>query len=128
MSRIRTILYRLSEGRTYFIRGHSNWLAYPISMLNFISISFYLLIDNLSIIPDEFKLLRYYVILFIFTYIPGAVLIGYFDMNKGAYRVEQRMAKELSPIWKDVFNQFEEIQNNQKEIMSRLESLESIGN
>ena len=56
-----SILYKLSEARTYFIRGHGQWLTYPISIINFISISFYLLIDNLTIIPEEFKLLRYFI-------------------------------------------------------------------
>jgi hypothetical protein len=115
-----SILYKLSEARTYFIRGHGQWLTYPISIINFISISFYLLIDNLTIIPEELKLLRYWIILFISTYFPLAIIIGYFDMKKGTYRVEQRMAKNLSPIWVEVFEKLDNLDNQQKEIMSKL--------
>ena len=117
----KNILYKLSEARTYFIRGHGNWLAYPISMLNFISISFYLLIDNLTIIPEEFKLLRYYLLLFVFTYIPGAIIIGYLDMKRGTYRVEQRMAKELSPLWNEVFDRLNRIEENQEKLINNKE-------
>ncbi|MHA2503568.1 MAG: hypothetical protein ACXAE3_11945 [Candidatus Kariarchaeaceae archaeon] len=121
MSKLRNFLYKLSESRTYFIRGHSNWLAYPVSLLNFVSITFYLLIENLTIIPEEFKLFRYYILFFVMTYIPGAIIIGYLDMTRGAYRVEQKIAKELSPIWRDVFEQFSQIERNQALIMEKLD-------
>lgn len=120
---LHSVLYKLSEARTYFLRGHSNWLAYPISMLNFISISFYLLIDSLTIIPEEFKRLRYYIILFVFTYIPSAIAIGYYDMRKGAYRVEQKIARELSPIWVEVFDKFNKLEKQQTQLLQIIEKL-----
>lgn len=121
-SMARSLLYRLSEARTYFLRGHGNWLVYPISIINFISITFYLLIDNLTIIPEELKLLRYYIFIFVFTYIPGAIILGYWDMNRGTYRVEQKMAKELSPIWKEVFERLDKIEERQERILQAIET------
>jgi len=118
---LKKFLYRLSEARTYFLRGHSNWFVYPISLINFISITFYLLIDNLTIIPDDFKLLRYYVIFFFLTYIPSAIIVGYLDMTKGAYRVEQKMTRELSPIWKEVFDRLDNIEQRQEKILQVLQ-------
>ena len=119
----KSTLYKVSEARTYFLRGHGNWLVYPMSIINFISVSFYLLIDNLTIIPDEFKLLRYYVLAFLVTYIPAAIIIGYFDMNRGTYRVEQKMAKELSPLWKEVFDNFNKLEAQQEKILAKLENV-----
>ena len=52
--------------------------------------------------------------------IPLAIIIGYFDMKKGTYRVEQRMAKNLSPIWVEVFEKLDNLDTQQKEIMSKL--------
>ena len=41
-------------------------------------------------------------------------------MKKGTYRVEQRMAKNLSPIWVEVFEKLDNLDTQQKEIMSKL--------
>jgi hypothetical protein len=80
------------------------------------------LIDNLTIIPEELKLLRYYIFIFVFTYIPGAIILGYWDMNRGTYRVEQKMAKELSPIWKEVFERLDKIEERQERILQAIET------
>lgn len=115
-SEIRTHLWTLSRLRTYFLRGHSNWFAYGMSFLNFITISFYLLIENLTIVPDSFRF-RDYALLFFMTYIPLAIIVGYADMKKGTYRVEQRMAMEMSPIWTEVFEKLETLNTNQSSLL-----------
>lgn len=114
-SEIRTQLWTLSRLRTYFLRGHSNWFAYGMSFLNFITISFYLLIENLTIVPNSFRF-RDYALLFFMTYIPLAIIVGYVDMKKGTYRVEQKMAMEMSPIWTEVFEKLESLTTNQSSL------------
>ncbi|MHA2248797.1 MAG: hypothetical protein ACXAD7_00480 [Candidatus Kariarchaeaceae archaeon] len=106
--------------RTYFLRGHSNWFAYVFSLLNFVTISFYLLIENLTVIPDSFRL-RHYILIFVLFYAPLAITVGYYDMKKGTYRVEAKIAKELSPIWKDLFDQLDELKTGQKQIYEELQ-------
>ena len=112
----RSVLWKLSTLRTYFLRAHNNWFAYAFSLLNFITISFYLLIDNLTAIPDSFRL-RHYVFLFVVIYAPLAIIVGYFDLRKGTFRVEQKLARDLSPIWNEVFDKLNEIRKDQKEIL-----------
>jgi hypothetical protein len=92
-----------------------------MGLLNFVTISFYLLIENLTVVPDAFRF-RHYLILFLVIYIPLASIVGYFDMRKGTYRVEQQMAKELSPIWKEVFERLDKLKRDQDEIINKLNS------
>ncbi len=113
----------LSKWRTFFLRGHGNWFAYVMSMLNFVTISFYLLIENLTIIPEEWKRFRYYVVLFLLVYLPLATIVGYLDMKRGPYRVEQRLAREMSPLWQEVFRELEEIKEREKQILLIVEKL-----
>ncbi|MDH5403256.1 MAG: hypothetical protein OEY49_12245 [Candidatus Heimdallarchaeota archaeon] len=121
--KLKSILLNLSIARTYFIRGHSHWFSYLISLLNFITITFYLLIDELTIIPDEAKKFRYYLIFFILTYFPLATFIGYYDLKKGTFRVEQNITKEFSPLWKELFTILEDIKKEQIEIKLDIEKL-----
>lgn len=114
--RMSNFLWQISTLRTYFLRGHSNWFAYIMSFLNFITISFYLIIENLTIVPDSFKF-RHYILLFFIVYTPLSITVGYLDMKKGTYRVEQKLARKLSPIWTDVFKQLDQLNENQKQIL-----------
>jgi hypothetical protein len=88
--------------------------------LNFITISFYLLIENLTVIPDSFRL-RHYILLFVVFYVPLAIIVGYFDLQKGIFCVEQKIAKELSPIWNEVFERLDEIKKDQLDILHRMD-------
>ncbi len=123
-SQIRPLLVILSKWRTFFLRGHGNWFAYVMSMINFVTISFYLLIENLTIIPEEWKRFRYYAVLFLFIYVPLATIVGYLDMKRGPYRVEQRLAREMSPLWQEVFDELDEIKEKQAEIIMLLKASE----
>ena len=121
---IRSQLWTLSRLRTYFLRGHSNWFAYGMSFLNFITISFYLLIENLTSVPDDFRF-RHDALLFFAIYIPLAIVVGYIDMKKGTYRVEQKMAKELSPIWNEVFEKLENLNSTQVSLLKLIEEMKN---
>ena len=121
---IRSQLWTLSRLRTYFLRGHSNWFAYGMSFLNFITISFYLLIENLTSVPDDFRF-RHYALLFFTIYIPLAIVVGYIDMKKGTYRVEQKMARELSPIWNEVFEKLENLSSTQISLLKLIEEMKT---
>ncbi len=116
---LKSHLLNISRFRTYFLRGHSNWFAYVMSFLNFVTISFYLLIENMTIVPESFRF-RHYVILFFVVYLPLASIVGYLDMTRGTYRVEQKMAKELSPIWNEVFSKLDLLESKQGDIMDEI--------
>lgn len=120
---LKSQLLKISRLRIYFLRGHSNWFAYVMSLLNFVTISFYLLIENLTIVSDNFKF-RHYVLLFVVVYLPLAIIVGYFDMTRGTYRVEQKMAKELSPLWKEVFEKLDALGMKQNEIIDSITNAE----
>ncbi len=119
---VKNILWNISSWRLYFIRGHSNWFAYIFSLLNFITISFYLLIESLTIVPDSFRL-RHYVLAFVLFYTPLAMIVGYMDMKKGTYRVEQKMAKDLSPIWKELFEDMKVLREGQAIIQKKISEI-----
>ncbi len=94
-------------------------------MINFVTISFYLLIENLTIIPEEWKRFRYYAVLFLLVYVPLATIVGYLDMKQGPYRVEQRLAREMSPLWQEVFKELDEIKEVQAQVLALISKLEN---
>ncbi|MHA1910589.1 MAG: hypothetical protein ACTSYA_02735 [Candidatus Kariarchaeaceae archaeon] len=114
--------------RTYFIRGHSQWFAYGISLINFVSIFYYLVIDKLSIIPDWFRF-TYFILFFVCTYFPLTTFVGWYDYKKGTYRVEQNLVAEISPLWQKLYKQLDLLhekidllENNQKNKNSPVKS------
>lgn len=59
-----------------FRQGHSIYLAFILSLTNFILITYRLLIEKVPFLQDVFSNLWIFVILFIVIYIPAAILIG----------------------------------------------------
>jgi hypothetical protein len=67
----------------YFKTGHNGYLTYTLSILNFIVLQHRLLIDTIPFLSKYISSLSLFVVLFFFTYIPMAVLIGFFEFRKG---------------------------------------------
>ena len=119
---VRLIIDKGARGKQYFLRGHYSWFALGFSILNFTLIFNNLLIKNLDFVPAALKSYATFFLIFGAIYFPLATIIGYLDFKKGTFAAEQRLSKELSPIWQEVFKRLEDIENNQIKILQNLKN------
>ena len=70
----------------YFKTGHSGYLVYLLSLMNFVVLQHRLLIQYIPILSRYLNQLSTFILFFIFTYIPLAVVIGFFEFQKGRDR------------------------------------------
>jgi uncharacterized membrane protein YbhN (UPF0104 family) len=107
--------------RQYFLRGHNTWFALFFSMLNFTLIFYNLLFINLFFVPEELKSFSIFFSLFILLYFPTAAIIGWLDFRKGTYRAEQQLAKDISPIWRDLFAKLDSLEKQNIDLLKKLD-------
>ncbi|MHA1213791.1 MAG: hypothetical protein ACTSPG_00660, partial [Candidatus Hodarchaeales archaeon] len=121
--RLRVLIDKGARLRQYFLRGHSNWFALVFSLINFTLIFYNLLFKNLFFIPEVLKSYMVFFVLFGASYFPLAALFGYLDYKKGTYRAEQLLSKELSPIWRELFEKLGKIETENEMILEELKKL-----
>ena len=119
---LRMIIDKGARLRQYFLRGHSSWFALAFSLINFTLIFYNLFFVNLYFIPDILKSFSVFFIVFCILYLPFAMGIGYLDYKKGTYRAEQKLTKELSPVWRDVFTKFAILEEQNQQLLNALQA------
>jgi hypothetical protein len=67
----------------YFKAGHGGYLVYTLSMLNFVVLQHRLLISYIPLLSQYMGRLSTFIVVFVTTYVPLAVVIGYFEYRKG---------------------------------------------
>jgi len=67
----------------YFKAGHGGYLVYSLSILNFIVLQHRLLISYVPFLSKYLSKLSTFVVFFFITYIPLAIILGYFEFRKG---------------------------------------------
>lgn len=67
----------------YFKTGHSTYLVYMLSILNFVVLQHRLLIQYIPFLSQYLGRLSNFIILFVATYMPVAIVIGYLEFRKG---------------------------------------------
>ncbi|MFX0185249.1 MAG: hypothetical protein ACFE95_19375 [Candidatus Hodarchaeota archaeon] len=120
---LRKVIDKGGRLRQYFLRGHSNWFALFLSLINFTLIFYNLLFKNLIFVPDTLKSYSIFFIIFSILYFPTASIFGYFDFKKGTYRAEQVLAKEISPIWIEVFQKLQNLEDANDIILSEVQKI-----
>jgi hypothetical protein len=81
----------------YFKAGHGGYLVYSMSIMNFIVLQHRLLIQYIPFLSKYLNKLSTFVALFFLTYIPLAVILGYFEYRKG----EMTRKPMLNPYTRD---------------------------
>jgi len=122
-SQLRKIIDQGARTRQYFLRGHSNWFALAFSLLNFTLIFYNLLFKNLFFIPEFLKSYLVFFIVFGCLYLPLATIFGYLDFKKGTYRAEQLLSREISPIWNEVFEKLDKLEQENQELLNEIKKL-----
>jgi len=80
-----------------FRHGHSIYLIFALTFINFILIFYRLLIERVDFISDIFSSLWVFAIVFILIYIPVAVLIGHWH-RKTQLKVEMELMQRQNPM------------------------------
>ena len=81
----------------YFKAGHSGYLTFTLSILNFVVLQHRLLIQYIPFLSKYLSSLTSFFLVFMFTYIPLAIGIGYFEFRKG----EMKRKPMLNPYAQD---------------------------
>jgi hypothetical protein len=79
----------LKVGRTlrdiwiYFKTGHSGYLTFVLSIMHFVVLQHRLLISYIPFLSKYLGQLSTFALFFFVTYIPVAVVVGYYEFQKG---------------------------------------------
>jgi len=80
---IRKYLRKARDLFIFFKAGHSGYLVFFISIINFTVIQYNLLISQIPFLSKFIPDIIFFMLLFIMTYFPLAILIGIFEFKKG---------------------------------------------
>ena len=94
---IRNVARKSRDLWIYFKAGHGGYLVYSMSIMNFIVLQHRLFIQYIPFLDKYLSKLSTFVALFFFTYIPLAVILGYFEYRKG----EMTRKPMLNPYTRD---------------------------
>ena len=92
-----------------FRQGHSIYLIFLLTFMNFILTSYRLLIERITIFKELIPDLWIFALLFIVVYLPAAVLIGYWH-RKTQLRVETTITLQQNPIMAKMFRTLLDVQ------------------
>ena len=85
-----------------FRQGHSVYLIFVLTFVNFILISYRLLIEKIPFFQELIPSLWIFMILFLLFYIPAALLIGYWH-RKTQLKVETTLIQQQNPLLAKMF-------------------------
>ena len=80
-----------------FRQGHSIYLIFILTFVNFILISYRLLIEKITIFKELIPELWIFALIFISVYIPAAILIGVWH-RRTQLRVETTLVNQQNPV------------------------------
>ena len=80
-----------------FRQGHSVYLIFMLTFINFILISYRLLIEKVGIFKELIPDLWLFAVLFIVIYVPAAIIIGYWH-RKTQLRVDSTLIQHQNPV------------------------------
>jgi hypothetical protein len=86
---------------TWFKRGFGSWVSYLLSLVQFLIIA-YLQVQKTTILDVLFPSLVIFSIVFVSTFFPLCVVIGYWDYKKGSFPTESNVAYLNSPWCMDI--------------------------
>ena len=117
---VRKGLDKFGRLRLYFIAGHTRWFIFIISLTQFGLIFYNFMWIHLDFIPNQFKGVFVFFLLWFLFYFPFATVFGYFDLTRGTYKAEVNVSLEVNPIWKRLFQELAELRKSIDEIEKQL--------
>ena len=92
-----------------FRAGHSVYLIFVLTFINFILISYRLLIEKIPLFQDLIPNLSIFVLLFLSFYIPTAIIIGFWH-RKTQLKVETTLTMQQNPVFAKMFRTILDVQ------------------
>jgi len=80
-----------------FRQGHSIYLIFVLTFVNFILIAYRLLIERVAIFKDLIPELWIFALMFILLYVPTAIIIGFWH-RRTQLRVETTLVNQQNPV------------------------------
>ena len=80
-----------------FRQGHSVYLIFMLTFVNFILITYRLLIEKITTFKELIPELWIFALLFIVCYVPAAILIGFWH-RRTQLRVETTLVQQQNPV------------------------------
>lgn len=80
-----------------FRQGHSIYLVFALTFINFILISYRLLIEKITFFKELMPDLWIFALVFLVVYVPAAILIGFWH-RRTQLRVETTMIQQQNPV------------------------------
>jgi hypothetical protein len=116
-----------------FRQGHSVYLIFLLTFINFILISYRLLIERVAVFKEIVPELWIFALMFIIIYIPAATLIGFWH-RRTQLRVETTLVQQQNPIQAKFFRTLLDVQTGRatkeeiEEFRKLLEKIEKRSN
>jgi hypothetical protein len=92
-----------------FRAGHSVYLIFVLTFINFILISYRLLIEKIPLFQDLIPNLSIFILLFLSFYIPTAIIIGFWH-RKTQLKVETTLTMQQNPVFAKMFRTILDVQ------------------
>ena len=92
-----------------FRAGHSVYLIFVLTFINFILISYRLLIEKIPMFQELIPNLSIFVLLFLGFYIPTAIIIGFWH-RKTQLKVETTLNMQENPVFAKMFRTMLDVQ------------------
>jgi uncharacterized protein YneF (UPF0154 family) len=111
-----------------FRAGHSVYLIFVLTFINFILIAYRLLIEKIPMFQDLIPNLSIFVLLFLGFYIPTAIIIGFWH-RKTQLKVETTLTMQQNPVFAKMIRTILDVQTGKasdKEIKEFREFLTKI--
>lgn len=99
---LNTLRSRFLRYWTYFRRGHSMYLVFIITFMNFVVIQFRLLVEYIPLLSTLFTQIIYFAVVFFFIYGPLAIIIGWQDFKRVAVPMDATLSAKASPYNRDI--------------------------
>ncbi len=92
-----------------FRTGHSTYLIFLLTFMNFVLIAYRLLIERIPFIQELFPQLWIFVLTFVLGYIPLSIIIGNWH-RRTQLRVESTINILENPLWAKMFRTMLDVQ------------------
>ena len=113
-----------------FRQGHTVYLIFLLTFVNFILIAYRLLIERVTFFKDLVPELWIFALMFILIYVPAAILIGYLH-RRTQLRVETTIINQQNPVLAKMIRTLLDVQTgkaSQEEIEDFRDMLKRIEN
>lgn len=107
-----------------FRTGHSTYLIFILTFVNFVLIAYRLLIEKISFFKELVPELWIFTVLFLALYIPTAILIGYWHRHT-QLKIEQTISMQQNPFFAKLFRVLIDVQlgNMSKEEIEKFRNM-----